>query len=139
VDDQRVKLRFASLEFTPEGAVTRFPDGSSWGALPHDEGHYAYLAYRYGHDGDTLAYCQAHELAHHLICEAFGCHSPVLWALAHDEQPAPMIAAAEEALAHTLHRYAMTGEPALIEGVDWRALKARFLGLLDPRDEGDLS
>ena len=131
-------LRFATLETTDTGAVTYFPDESSYGALPHDEPHYHYLAYRYGHEGDTLAYCQAHELCHHLIAEAFNCHSPVLWALAHGEKTAPMIAAAEEALAMALHRYVMTAEVPLIEGVDWQGLKARFLGLLEPKDEGDL-
>lgn len=122
-----IDLRFANLEYTTEGAVTHFPDGSSWGALPHDEPHYHYLAYRYGHGGNTLAYCRFHELCHHLVCEAFGSHSLTLWALAHGEQPTPMIAAAEEALAHTLHRYAMTGEPPFIEGVDWDVLKHRLL------------
>ena len=133
-----IQLRFSAIEFTPEGAVSRFGDGSSWGALPHDAPHYHYLAYRYGHDGDTLAYCRAHELCHHLIAESFSCHSPVIWALAHGEQPTPLIAAAEEALAHVLHRYATTGEPPLIEGVDWAALKRRFLELTTLRDEGDL-
>jgi hypothetical protein len=122
-------LRFAQLELTQEGAVSHFKDGSQWGARPHDEPHYSYLAYRYAHDGDRLAYCRAHELCHHLIGEAFGSHSPVIWALAHGEQPAPMVAAAEEALAHTLHRYAMTGEPPLIEGVDWDGLRDKFLTL----------
>lgn len=121
-----IHLRFASLEFTPDGAVTHFHDGSSWGAHPHDEPHYHYLAYRYGHDGDTLAFCRTHELAHHLVCEGLGSHSLVLWALAHGEKPTPMVSAAEEALAGVLHRYAMTGEPPLIEGIDWHSLKARF-------------
>lgn len=121
-----IEMRFASLSFTPEGATTAFPDGSSWGALPHDEPHYHYLAFRYGHNGNRLAYCRAHELAHHLIAEAFCQHSPVLWCLAHGEKPPAMIAAAEEALAQTLHRYAMTGEPPLIEGVAWDELKVRF-------------
>lgn len=125
-----IELRFASIEFTPEGAVSRFGDGSSYGALPHDEPHYHFLAYRYGHGGDTLAYCRSHELCHHLIAEAFGCHSPVLWALAHDEKPTPMIAAAEEAMAMKLHSFVMTGEPPMIEGVDWPALKARFYELM---------
>jgi hypothetical protein len=125
-----IELRFAKLEFTPEGAVTHFPDGSSYGALPHGaEAHYQFLAYRYGHHGDVLAYCQTHELCHHLMGEAFGSHSLVLWSLAHGEQPTPMIAAAEEALTMTLHRFVMTGEPALIEGVPWDALKARYHAL----------
>jgi hypothetical protein len=121
-----IRLDQASIEFTPEGAVSHFPDGATWGAVPHDEPHYHYLAYRYGHGGDRLAYCQAHELCHHLIGEAFKSHSPVLWALAHGEQPGPMAAAAEEALAMTLHRFVMMGEPPLIEGIHWTALKARY-------------
>jgi hypothetical protein len=128
-----IELCFASLEYTPEGAVTHWPDETSWGALPHDTPHYHYLAYRYGHDGDILAYCQTHELCHHLIAEGFGTHSLVLWALAHGEQPPPMIAAAEEALAMTLHRYIMVGEPPLIEGVDWRLLKHQFQRSFQPQ------
>lgn len=126
-----IELRFASIEWTPDGAVSRFPDGEAWGALPWDTPHYHYLAYRYGHGGDTLAYCRTHELCHHLVAEAFNSHSPIIWALAHGEQPPRMIAAAEEALAMALHRYAMTGEPPMIEGLDWDALKARLLAAED--------
>jgi hypothetical protein len=122
-------LRFAELEHTPEGAISHFRDGTSWGAQPHDTPHYHFLAYRYGHEGDTLAYCRAHELCHHVVAEALGSHSLVLWGLAHGEKPCPMIAAAEEALAMALHRYAMTNEPPFVDGVDWQAAKARFLDL----------
>lgn len=133
-----IQLRFARLQFTPDGAVTHFDDGSRWGALPHPEmPHYQHLAFAYGHDGDTLAYCQHHELAHHVLCEGFGSHSLVLWALAHGEQPTPMVAAAEESLAMNLHLYAMTNEYPFVDRINWHALRHRFLGLLDPRDEGD--
>lgn len=126
-----IRLRFADLEFTPGGALTHFGDGTSWGALPHDLPHYHALAYRFGHEGDTLSYCRLHELSHHVLSEGFGSHSPVLWALAHGEKPAPMIAAAEESLSMALHRYVMTREAPCVDGVDWSALKTRFLGLLD--------
>lgn len=131
-----MQLHYVSFEHTGAGAVTTFRDGKSYGTLPHDEPHYHYLAYRYGHDGDTLAYCRSHELCHHLIAEAFECHSPTLWALAHDEDPSSLISAAEEALAATLHRYVMTGEPPLIEGIDWRALKKRFHELTREKQDG---
>jgi hypothetical protein len=122
-----MQLRFVCLAFTPQGAISYFPDGSKFGALPHsDEPHYQYLAYRYGHNGDTVAYCQVHEACHHLIAESFNSHSPVIHALAHGEKPSAMIAAAEEALAMTLHRYITVGEPPMIEGVPWPDLKARF-------------
>jgi hypothetical protein len=125
-----IDLRFAVLEATPQGAVTHFFDKTSYGALPHDEEpHYHAIAHRLGYEGDTLRYCREHELAHHLVAEEFNSHSPVLWALAHGETPSRMIAAAEEALAMALQRYARTNEHPLIDGVNWQALKARFLQL----------
>jgi hypothetical protein len=124
-----IELRFARLEYTPEGAVTYFRDGSSWGATPHDLPHYHALAHRLGYEGDILAYCREHELAHHVLSEGFGSHSLVLFALAHGEQPTPMIAAAEESLALNLQRYARTGENPFVDGADWPSLKARFLAL----------
>jgi hypothetical protein len=127
-----IRLRFCELEYTPQGAVTHFRDGSSYGALPHDEPHYHAVAHRLGYAGDILAYCQEHELAHHLIAEEFGSHSPVIWALAHGEEPPRMIAAAEEALAMTLQRHARANEVPLIEGVDWDALKCRLVLATQP-------
>jgi hypothetical protein len=124
-----IELRFARLRYTPEGAVSFFMDGSSWGATPHDLPHYHALAHRLGYEGDILAYCREHELAHHVLAEGFGSHSLVLFALAHGEQPTPMIAAAEESLALNLQRYARTGENPFVDGADWQALKARFLAL----------
>jgi hypothetical protein len=127
-----IGLKFAELVWIDGiGALTRFPDGTQWGAHPHDEPHYWHLAYRFGHEGDVFAYCQYHELAHHIVAEAFGSHSVVLFALAHGEKPTPMVAAAEEALAMALHRYAMTNEPPFVDCVDWRALKSRFLELAE--------
>jgi hypothetical protein len=130
-----IRLRFAALDFTLEGAVTHFPDGTSWGALPHDEPHYHALAHRLGYQGDTLAYCREHELAHHVIAEGFGSHSMVLFALAHGEKPAPMLAAAEESLAMNLQRYVRTNEHPFVDGADWLALRRRFLDLL-PDQQG---
>lgn len=127
----RIKLRFAELEYTPDGAVTHFPDGSSYGALPHaDKPHYHALAHRMGYEGDILAYCREHELAHHVLAEAFGSHSLVLFALAHGEHPTPMVAAAEESLALNLQRYARTNEHPMVDCVPWQQLRARFLSLL---------
>jgi hypothetical protein len=125
-----IQLRFCELDWIDGfGAMTRFPVGSRWGAHPHDSGHYWHLAYAYGHMGDVFAYAQHHELAHHLVSEGLGSHSLVLWSLAHGEKPSPMVAAAEEALAMALHRFAMTNQPPFIDGVDWVPLRERFLEL----------
>jgi hypothetical protein len=127
-----IHLRFAVLEWTEHGAVTHFKDGTSYGALPHpEEPHYQYLAYRMGLDGDTLRYCREHELAHLLVGEEFDQPSTVLWALAHNLVPDRFEAAAEEALALCLQRYARTNEPPLVDGCDWKRLRARFLSLVE--------
>lgn len=125
-----IRLKHCDLQWIPGvGALTQFHDGTQWGAHPHDQPHYWHLAFAYGHEGDVFAYCQHHELAHHVVAEGFGSHSLVLWALAHGEEPTPMIAAAEEALAMNLHRYSLTGQPPFVAGADWPALKQRFLEL----------
>lgn len=123
-----IKLRFVDVEYTAAGAVSYFHDETRYGALPHPElPSYYVVAHRLGYGDDLLKYCRHHELAHHIISEEFGSHSPVIWALAHGEAPPRMIAAAEEALAMTLQRYAMTNEHPMIEGIDWDALKCRLL------------
>jgi hypothetical protein len=125
-----IQLRFCELDWIDGfGAKTRFPDGTSYGAHPHDQPHYWHLAYRCGYEGDVFAYCQEHELAHHLVAEAFNSHSPILWALAHGETPPPLFVPAEEALALALQRYARTNENPFIDGVNWQQLRARFLDL----------
>lgn len=122
-----MRLRFASIRWTDFGAESEFEDGAVNGAWPHDAPHYHAIAHRLGYEGDTLRYCREHELAHHLVAEHFGSHSPVLWTLAHGEEPPAMIAAAEEALVMALQRYARANEVPLIDRVDWALLRARFL------------
>lgn len=126
-----IALLFAQLEFTKKGAVSHFPDGTSYGALPHDEPHYHAIAHRLGYEGDTLRYCQEHELAHHLIAEHFGMASPVLWALAHSQQPGALQVAGEEALAMALQRFVRAHEHPLVDKVDWEQVRARFLEVLE--------
>lgn len=121
-----IELKFARIDFTSEGAVSYFPDGTSWGATPHDTAHYHHLAFKYGHEGDTLAYCHIHELCHHLVAEEFGRPSAVLSFLAKGMTPPRLSCASEEALAMALHLYAMTGEPPFIDRVDWPALRERM-------------
>jgi hypothetical protein len=125
-----IRLRFCTLEYTPEGAMTKFPDGSSYGALPHPEmPSYYVVANRLGYGDDLLTYCRHHELAHHLIAEEFGSHSPVIWSLAHGEEPPRMVAAAEEALAMVLQRYATrdaSGQPKL--GCGQVPAQIKFMG-----------
>ena len=124
-----IELTFVRLAWTPDGAVSHFRGGGSWGAQPHDLPHYHHLAFACGYQGDTLAYCREHELAHHLVAEAFGLPSRVLWPLAQGAEPDAWDAAAEEALALALQRFARAGQVPLIDRCDWDRLKRRFLGL----------
>jgi len=121
-----IRTAFARLHWTPDGALSVFDDGTRWGAQPHDVPHYHALAHRCGYEGDTLAYAREHELAHHLVAEAFGKPSVVLWSLAHGEEPDACETAGEEALALALQRYARTNEVPMIDRVNWPSLRQLF-------------
>lgn len=127
-----IRTRFALVKWTARGCISLFDDGSTWGAFHHPEQpHYPALAHRLGYEGDTLQFCREHEVAHHLVGEEFGEPSRVLWMLAQDIDPPPQVAASEEALAFALQRYARANEVPLIDGVDWPALRSRFVGLVE--------
>lgn len=129
-----IALRFCTVEWTPDGCFSRFHDGRAFAAHPHDLPHYHALAFRLGYEGDILRYCREHEVAHHVIGEAFDQPSLVLWALAHGAEPSAFDAAAEEALAMNLQAYARTSQPPFVDRVDWRQARARFLSVLENAD-----
>jgi hypothetical protein len=130
-----IQLRFASVEYTPQGCVSRFEDGTSFGAHPHDTPHYHVIAHRCGYGDDLLAYCREHEVCHHLICEwLYGAPSPILWKLAHGEELPPGYAAFEEFAAQALQRWVRANERPIIGGVDWDGIKIRAEVLLGVSD-----
>lgn len=127
-----VRLRSASVVYTPEGCVSRFLDGTSWGAQPHDTPHYHVIAHRCGYGADLLAYCREHEVCHHILAEwLHGRPSGVLWALAHGREVSPGEAAAEELGVHALQRWVRAAERPIVGGVDWDELKAFALAVLE--------
>lgn len=128
-----VILKYASLQWHDEGAVTTFLDGSSYGAHPHPwDHHYTVAAHRMGYEDDLLRYCREHELAH-LIVEEWLHDRPsrILWGLAHEQPLSPYEAAYEEAAAQMLQRYVRTNEQPLIGNVNWAAMKEYFLRKLE--------
>lgn len=72
-----------------------------------------------------------HELAHHLVSEAFGHPSRVLWPLSQGLEPDAYEAAAEEGLVLALQRYVRAGQLPFIDRVDWPALRRQFLDHLE--------
>lgn len=131
-----IRTTFATVEWTEEGCVSRFQDGTSWGAFPHDAPHYRETTKRLGYGDDTLTYCRHHEIAHHLVAEHFGHPSRVLWPLAHGCLPRALETAGEEALAMALQRFVRRGEEPFVDRVDWRALRDRFNQLMEARNAG---
>lgn len=125
-----IRTRFATVEFNDVGCVTRFSDGTQYGALPHSTSEYLHVTHLCGYGDDTLSYCQHHDLAHSVLAEHFGQASRVLWALAHGEAPGAQEAASEEALTLALQKFVMTDELTFVDRVPWEALRARFLELL---------
>lgn len=129
-----VRLQFAEVQWTENGCLSTFNDGSSYCAHPHDLPHYHAIAHRLGYEGDILRFAREHEVAHHLVAEVFGQPSHVLWPLANGHEPDAFAAAAEEALAMALQRYARANEVPLIDRIDWRRLRDRFLSVLKAPD-----
>jgi hypothetical protein len=126
-----IRLRHCEVEWTPEGCLTCFADGSRIGAYPHDTPHYHVIAHRTGYGDDLLAYCREHELAHALTQELLHDRpSPILWALAHGEMPSGRAAAEEEAFAQMFQRWVRANERPIIGGLPRDAWKTRFLELV---------
>ena len=125
--EKNITIGDAVVHWTPDGALTTYGDGSSYGAQPHDTHHYHVIAHRCGYGDDILAYCREHEVCHHIVAEhILGRESQVLWPLAHGYEPDQADAIAEEALTMTFQRWLRAGERPIIGGdVDWAGLKAR--------------
>lgn len=118
-----MRIGKATFVHIPDGALTVYDDGSSYGALPHDTPEYRQLASAYGYP-DILAYCRHHEFCHHLCSEvAFNRRSEVLWRLAHGQDVPAHRSAPEEALTMACQRWIMLGERPPIAGVDWEELR----------------
>lgn len=127
-----IQIGTATLTFYPDGAFTTYSDGATYAAQPHDTHHYHVIAHRCGYGDDILRYAREHEACHHFVSEWIGGYtSKVLWPLAHGAQPDRYEAISEEALTMTLQRWLRANERPIIAGVDWDALKARALALLD--------
>lgn len=125
-----IRLRYAMVETGDYGCTTFFADGTSYGATPHPwDHHYSVIAHRTGYVDAHWRYCVEHELAHLTVEEfLFNRPSRILWGLAHDAPLSPAESVYEEALAQMLQRFARASERPIIGGVDWDALRDRFLG-----------
>lgn len=124
---------YARVEPAEWGCTVAFADGAATPAQHWpDDPHYRVIAHRAGYQDDTLAYCREHEVAHLVVEEVLHDRpSRVLWGLAHGCPLTPFDAAYEEIAAQALQRFARAAERPIVGGVDWDALKARFLEVLE--------
>lgn len=126
-----IQIGNATIEYTPQGCVTHYPDGTSYGAHPHVTHHYHVVSHRCGYGDDILRYAREHEACHHIVSEWIaGRRSDVLWPLAHGYEPDPAEAVFEEAMTMTLQRWLRASERPIIGGVDWCDIKRRALEVL---------
>jgi hypothetical protein len=127
-----INLKHAKLEITDTGCISRFPDGTSYGAHPHlFDHHYHVVAHRLGYQDDIMRYCREHEAMHHIVGEFFYDRpSRIIWALAHGHEVAPSDAAYEETMVMTCQRWVRTNERPIVADVDWDALKYRALAVM---------
>ena len=76
-----------ALDLANQYAETRFADGTTVPACPHDTDDYRETARQLGYGADTWAMCWQHEMFHTVLAIAAGLpYSPTLWAVAHGEQ-----------------------------------------------------
>ena len=126
-----IRLKYATLAYTPEGCTTTFQDGATADAAPHDLPHYHVVAHRLGYGDDLLAYCREHEFCHLFIEERLHDRpSLVLWSLAHGTTLSGSRAAYEEIAAQSFQRWLRANERPITSGVDWDGLKRDALRLL---------
>lgn len=128
-----IKMTFCSVNLYPTWCWTAFPDGSGFGAYPHDTAEYRDIARRLGYGEDIMAYCWEHEVMHSFVSERIsGQASPILWALAHRRRH-PDSTVYEEALTQAFQGFLRGGLPmsATAPDVDWWSLRQDALWLLD--------
>lgn len=127
-----MRIGDAVVTYTDDGCVTRFDDGASYGAQPHDTPHYHVIAHRCGYGDDLLTYCREHEVCHLLAECYFVLGGPsVLRKLAHGQPVLPQAAATEELVVMALQRWLRANERPIVGGVDWDALKRAALSILN--------
>ena len=128
------QLLFCRIDLGDDWISTVFPDGTKYGALPHDTPEYRALTERCGYGSDIWAYCWAHEVAHALIGEVvFRGPSRVVWGCAHGKYAPMAEILAEESLAIELQAFARAGvlPGSSAPGFSWFALRDRYLKVCD--------
>jgi hypothetical protein len=130
---QQIQIGSTSVFYTEQGCYSVFADGLVYGAHPHwAMPHYSVIAHRCGYGDDLLAYCQEHEVCHHIVGQWItGGGSKVIRALAQGQAPDLAEAVPEEVLAQTFQRWLRANERPIVADVDWDGLKARALALLE--------
>lgn len=127
-----VTLKYASVEYHDWGVTSHFLDGTSVPATPHPwDHHYSIITMRCGYGFDHYGYCAEHEIAHHVVSEfLLDAPSAILWGLAHGKPVGPKESAYEELMAQSLQRFVRAGERPIIGGVQWDAMRARFMEVI---------
>lgn len=128
------QLLFCRIDLGDDWISTVFPDGSKYGALPHDTPEYRALTERCGYGSDIWAYCRGHEIAHSVVAE-YVYHAPsrVIWGCAHGKWAAPADILHEEELSVSLQAFARAGvlPGSSAPGFSWFVLRDRYLKVCD--------
>lgn len=122
-------LKYCTINWTPWGCATDFPDGTNLESFPHEIPHYYVIAHRCGYGDDLLDYCREHDFFH-AFCEEYFHNraSPVLWGLAHQMDVED--STYEELLVQSCQRWVRGNERPIIGNIDWDDFKKQSIGLL---------
>lgn len=127
-----IQLKFCRVDYEPRQWInTSFPDGTSWGAFPHETNSYHVIAHRTGYQDDIWTYAFEHEFCHSFACQFLDdAPSAVLYSLAHGFDCKPATSVREELLAQAVQRFLRTNERPIIGSIDWDKMKSEALALL---------
>ena len=127
----RIRLKYATIQFTSWGCKTTFEDGAEANAIPHQIPHYYVVSHRLGYGDDLLGYTREHEFSHSFLEERlYDRPSRVLWGVARGELLSGLDACYEEMAAQNFQRFLRANERPIVSGVDWDSLRRDALALL---------
>jgi hypothetical protein len=132
-----IHLRHAVIDLTDFGCISTFADGAVLPSQAHYTPHYYVVSHRTGCGDDVVAYAFRHDFVHHFLAERLlDKPSPALWGAAHGNPVSPGEAAIEESAVMTFQKWLHANErPIIGPGVDWDALKAEALALLEMKNK----
>jgi hypothetical protein len=126
-----IRIGKAEMALYDGGCFTRYEDGATWGAEPHDSADYLEITKRLQY-ASPMAYAVAHEVSHNVLAEiGFNRRSVVLWPLAHGLPVNLQTAVGEECAVQSLQGFVQLGIRPIVGDAPWQLMADNVVEVLD--------